>query len=1008
MALKDLLKGRRFRPDDAVAPTPPFDVTHADDGATFTTSAEVLEAARRGDAEQTVQEQFLVLDSLAERGVALELPDGFQLSAETIARLDDDEAAILGLPPSFPGDFELVVTSNTTSHDFAVAPLARLAGRTSRARRSGGVVAVGASSYRLTPASLRVLSAVDAHRALDPASRAEVRNVRLVAELQAARRQAARLETPDATVATVSLGHLDRFFTRVPERVGLTVEPRPDGSLDVTPNLGADVTPDLLDRRWGQLDVADDAGVLRVEDQLVLLEAGPLAGVRDVLANPRIPADQVDDFYRSPASFYDAEHVDVDLHFGVRVRGVGVLAPVSFAQAERSELSWFEHAGPVLPPSTLTDRATSVEEHEEIDAAIDRAWSDGYATVPIGDDLVDISDHERVTDAMRAGRERLARQEPSPDDRVADALAQGPATGPQVRVGIVLHDSGDDVARARSTAADARPEAPVDYSGLRRSPYPHQREGIEWMTGLMQASLDGDDADPGRVRGALLADDMGLGKTFMTLVALRELQRTQQRRGRDPLPVLAVMPVSLLENWHDEVAKTFEDSPFDDVVVLHGPGVTRYSKPGARRETTANASDVGDDGLVRGDAIRFALRVGATYGPGRLDTPNRLVLTNYETLRGFQLSLAQVDWGAVVLDEAQAIKNPDIALTRAAKALKARFVLAATGTPVENRLQEFWSVLDAAQPGLLGTWPQFREAWDDPIANATGSRKAELGRDLREHVGPFMLRRLKEDHLPDLPSKTVHNPFDDAAEQALARQMPEAQLTAYDDALARFRATGRGQQGAALKTLQALRAISLHPVARDAPLGDEGRPRWEDSARLLGLVEILDRIRDADEKVIVFVSDKAVQRQLQLWVRDRYGFLPHVVNGDTAATGTTSTPTRKRLIEAFEARPGFNVIVLSPLAAGTGLTVVGANHAVHLERHWNPAKEAQATDRIYRIGQKRPVHVYHPMALHPDVDSFDVNLDRLLRGKVALKDAVLVPDQVGEAELLTAMGLAAG
>jgi hypothetical protein len=659
MALKDLLKGRRLRPDNPVAPTPPFDVTNAEDGTTFTTSPEVLAAARQGDAEQTVQEQFLVLDSLAERGLALELPTGFALAPETVAQLDEDEATVLGLPPSFPGSIELDVSGNTTSHGFAVAPLARLAGRTSRARRTGGLVSVGASRYRLTPASLRVLTAVEAHRALDPASRTEVRNVRLVAELQAARRQAERLETPDRTLSTMSLGHLDHFSTRVPDRVGLTVEPRPDGSLTVTPNLGPSLSPDVLDRRWTQLDVADDAGVLRVDDELVLLEPGPLAGVREVLANPHIPADQVDDFYLSPASFYDAEHVDVDLHFGVRVRGVGVLAPASFAQAARSELGWFEHAGAPLPPSVLAERPSSLQEHDDIDAAIDRAWSDGYETVPVGDDLVDVSDHEKVTEAMRVGRERLedeVRQRNADDD--IDDLAQDPPLGRQVRVGIVLHESDDDVARARRAAAGAQPETSVDYTGLHRAPYPHQRDGIEWMAGLMQASLDGADDDLGRVRGALLADDMGLGKTFMTLVALRELQRAQRRRGGEPRPVLAVMPVSLLENWEDEVARTFVESPFDDVVVLHGPTLARYSKPGARRETTANASDVGDDGLLREHAIRFALRVGPSCGSSRLDAPNRLILTNYETLRGYQLSLAQVDWGAVVLDEAQAIKNP--------------------------------------------------------------------------------------------------------------------------------------------------------------------------------------------------------------------------------------------------------------------------------------------------------------------------------------------------------------
>lgn len=515
------------------------------------------------------------------------------------------------------------------------------------------------------------------------------------------------------------------------------------------------------------------------------------------------------------------------------------------------------------------------------------------------------------------------------------------------------------------------------------------------MTALMQDALMSSPDDPARVQGALLADDMGLGKTFMSLVALAEACRVQQAAGRDVLPSLAVMPVALLENWMKEIEETFgtRHGPFDDVVLLQGSGLRDYRMRGATRETAASLDDLDEDGMVREDRIHAALRVGEGWGEARLDRPGVLVLTTYETLRRYQVSLGVVDWGVVVLDEAQATKNPEILAARAAKGLKARFKLLATGTPVENSLRDFWSLMDTAQPGLLGTWAQFQEAWARPLGAASGAEHERLGRALREAVGPFMMRRIKEDHLDDLPPKRVHEyPHD----------MPTSQVQAYDQVLADHKARA-GSKGAALKTLHQLALVSLHPGLLAGRL--DGNPRQVDaSARTLVTVrQVIDRVRAADEKAIVFAKTKELQRALALWLRDIYGLRVDIVNGDTPATGHGDTRIAK--IRAFEAHSGFHVIVLSPLAVGVGLTVVGANHAIHLERHWNPAKEAQATDRIYRIGQKREVHVHYPIAVHPHVDSFDINLDRLLQSKVALRDAVVVPQEVTHDELERALGL---
>ncbi|MER0434086.1 C-terminal helicase domain-containing protein [Aeromonas caviae] len=180
----------------------------------------------------------------------------------------------------------------------------------------------------------------------------------------------------------------------------------------------------------------------------------------------------------------------------------------------------------------------------------------------------------------------------------------------------------------------------------------------------------------------------------------------------------------------------------------------------------------------------------------------------------------------------------------------------------------------------------------------------------------------------------------------------------------------------------------------------------QESGKLTIVLQLLEQIRSQNEKVILFMMTKRLQRVLKLWLDQIYGLDIAIINGDTKAVASkVEDLTRKKLISQFEAQAGFNVIIMSPVAAGVGLTVVSANHVIHLERHWNPAKEAQASDRVYRIGQQKPVFIHLPTLTHPRFDAFDVHLDRLLRGKLMLKDAVVTPEAVSEREMTSAMGL---
>ena len=316
-------------------------------------------------------------------------------------------------------------------------------------------------------------------------------------------------------------------------------------------------------------------------------------------------------------------------------------------------------------------------------------------------------------------------------------------------------------------------------------------------------------------------------------------------------------------------------------------------------------------------------------------------------------------------------------------------------------------LLDTASPGFLGTYQDFRSQYITPITQAAGDEvdeiRGRIGRELRIKVGATMLRRLKEDHLEGLPEKRVFVGIQNDAHwqymSSLERVMQNRQCEVYGATLEN---ANESDDVHTLTTLRRLRESSLHPNLVNGGQLNIPKKRKDlkaimsESAKMQSLVDVLDDIKRRKEKCIIFTENKRLQTFLSLSLKKNYGLgLISIINGDAKAVAKKdSTPTRKTMISDFEAKKGFNIIIMSPVAAGVGLTVVGANNVIHFERHWNPAKEAQATDRVYRIGQKKDVNVYVPLLHHPEFESFDVNLHKLLSKKTLLKDAVVTPEQV--------------
>lgn len=473
----------------------------------------------------------------------------------------------------------------------------------------------------------------------------------------------------------------------------------------------------------------------------------------------------------------------------------------------------------------------------------------------------------------------------------------------------------------------------------------HQQEGLRW---LQEAFIGGHP-------GVLLADDMGLGKTLQALCFLAWLKEEMEAKRLRKEPILIVAPTGLLKNWEQEHSRH-----------LHSPGLGSLLRVYGSNMAQLRASE------TKGQDTRIGAATLDTRKIGEADW----ILTTYEALRDYQHSFCSLRYAAVVFDEMQKIKTPGTVMTHAAKALNSEFILGLTGTPVENRLADLWCLIDTLQPGLLRDLSDFSRTYERE-ENPQRLRELKSLLTERQRSAPaIMMRRMKTDRLQGLPEKIEH---------PLRVGMPPEQSEAYERAIAIARGQGGGSK--ILEALHQLRSISLHPYHPSQAKDDSYALH---SARVRVSLEVLDEIAAKGEKALIFLESQEFQPYLAGLIQRRYKMkvLPMLING------TVSGPKRQERVNAFQqSGKGFDVIILSPRAGGVGLTLTAANHVIHLSRWWNPAVEDQCTDRVYRIGQEKTVHVYFPQAVHPIFadQSFDLKLHRLLENKRALSRDLLMP-----------------
>lgn len=817
--------------------------------------------------------------------------------------------------------------------------------------------------YHLDPRTVALVEAMDRFNATPPVERTPA----------AAWGTFARVRADAEAVGAELDAHLASNTVVLPSQIAADVRDHGDGSISFIPRCpelpGEELADAFLKARSAQSTYSitrpDGARVRVVMDprQQAVLER--MTRVRRATGEARARA------LAEPEAVFDGVLGDVELSFGDRVTGIGAFqfAPEptnpqggSFMESlvgDRTSADGAPEAEGTAGSPGAAESGSSEVKPDAFPASIVLPRADGHGDARVRfESDTQLSDFRTAVDAVHArGEEVVAWQgeslqvEPAALEALGGIGVSGraPSRGRDGRLYLIIYDNDEtlrdsDVDRAAEAKTAPDTLAPSRLPRALRADVslkPHQHDGVRW--------LDTCRTIQGR-RGVLLADDMGLGKTLQVLVHLANViesgvlaDRAGQGDGPPWRPVLIVAPLILVENdtWTTEMATRFADGGaiFQPVLKLYGSGI---------HAVTADDADYDPLGSARLDPAKLM-----RY---------RVVITTYETLVNYQHSLARhVDgrplWSVVVSDEAQRAKSMRTKISVALKAVTPGFHIAATGTPVENRLLDLWNIVDTVQPGLLGAAREFTRTYEAPLADGPEVQRSTLdalrGELLFGAPHAFLVRRSKTE-LTDLPPKV---------ERVIDCPMGADEAERHATVVTALSRPGVGRQTLAL--LQELARLSQHPwLGDDALLARDPAQLVRASAKLRETLRVLDEIAARGEKVILFARLVAAQQLLARVISDRYRVHVDIVNGETKRGG--GRDVRKHVLDRFRRSPGFGAIVLSPFVAGVGLTITEANHVIHYGRWWNPAVEDQATDRAYRIGQTRPVTVYYPILRDPE------------------------------------------
>ena len=490
----------------------------------------------------------------------------------------------------------------------------------------------------------------------------------------------------------------------------------------------------------------------------------------------------------------------------------------------------------------------------------------------------------------------------------------------------VFDDVLDGILKGLRQVEDTKPVD--DPPGLNGRLRPYQRKGLSWLATQEALGLN-----------PCLADDMGLGKTIQVIaLLLHERAGAEAGTGAKEPPTLLIAPTSVLSNWRMEVERF---APGLKCMIHHGSG-----------------RDVDPD--------EFGKSIAA------MD----IVITSFTIARKDSGLLRGERWRRIVLDEAQNIKNPRSAQARAVRSLNAASRIAMTGTPIENRLMDMWSLFSFLNPGLLGTSAQFSRAYERPIQRDGNQQRLQ---QLQRLVRPFILRRLKTDRsiIGDLPEKLEQKVY-----CSLTREQASLYQAVVDDVQDQLsELEGMQRRGLMLSTLMRLKQICNHPAQFLHDGSDFSESRSHKLTRVNAMIE--EALSESDS-LLLFTQFTEVGTRLESLFRERFGCPVHYLHGGT------SRRRRDRMIETFQDPDSpAGIFVLSLKAGGVGITLTRANHVFHFDRWWNPAVENQATDRAYRIGQRKTVFAHKMVTL----GTVEERIDEMIEGKTALAANIIGTDE---------------
>jgi hypothetical protein len=908
----------------------------------------------------------------ADDGRAVRDGDGIRFTHSVVAALTEPQAYDLGLPPATALILSIRAEHLITDPDFDLrAKWIDHANRPVYVSRRGAILDVGGQDYRVPEPIFSISDAIEVFRGLDThedsarfAAFAHLQNLmpEEAKDKLAADPYMRNFRILHATAFSLNLKTDGKSFQIDPVLFGRQVAARSSSGakeVDHYQELADEIVSEaegLLTQNQQRIFAFDRFTQYQEARDRYVIEGGVYVyldpALKDALTVVRSVQVSDDDarkrFARSPQLYlkealvgrYDdsaVEHLFIETEqYSRRIVDIGLWSPPVLPWIKRDPNDWLpERFGVQVGDKYVTLAAEDLPVlRQTVEAALERGepkitfkGEDLPANRDTLDALSSLIGVVRPTTPVLTGK-------PSSDD---DAVAQKHV--------LIVSENFDQIGfthEPKPRALDAEREIPAAIKTVLKA---HQKTGLAW---LQQTWTKG-------YAGVLLADDMGLGKTFQLLVFLawlKEMHVAGSRTRKEP--VLVVAPTGLLRNWEDEHELHLHSPGLGQVCRAYGSHLTRLKKERLRDIETGMPAL--DDGMIR---------------------ESDWVLTTYETLRDYHFSFAKVRFACVAFDEMQKVKNAASLLAQAAKTVNGSFMVGLTGTPIENRLEDLWTILDILNPGRLGDLKSFSANFK-PEDNAALERLRVMLLEGSPDSPAPVLRRLKADHLEGLPEKRVY---------VRRRKMPASQAKAYAAVVTRAMSEDAGPM---LETLHHLRGISLHPVWPQTNTISDPEAYISQSARLMETFTILDEISKRGEKALIFLESLDMQDQLALIIKRRYGLAkqPMQINGDV------SGDKRKKAVDVFQNEgAGFDVMILSPKAGGVGLTLTAANHVIHLSRWWNPAVEDQCTDRIYRIGQDQPISVYYPMAVHPDYgdDSFDEVLNGLLERKRDLGRRMLIP-----------------